>query len=684
MRHTLRDVCTARSAAQVMMACASVVASAHAQQVAFPGAEGAGRYASGGRGGDVYYVSNLNDSGAGSLRYGIQTATGPRTILFNVGGTIHLQSDLIIDKSGLTIAGQTAPGGGITIADRQTRLVNSGNTTTQDIILQYLRLRVGDTYTRNVDSDYEPDALWVAGSRNVMIDHVSASWGVDETLSVTHGSSNVTVQWSQIAQSLQNAGHSKGAHGYGSLINGGDITFHHNLYAQHSSRNPRPGDSSVAGQTTRLDFVNNVIANPGFRYGYSGGDVDTFVNWVGNYGVAGPETSTNSLFLGGGPGTTIYSSGNIIDNNKNGFADGSPTSGLSGTFTLSSTRADVIPVNTTDARSAYIQTLSRAGANVFRDAIDRGVVRSSMLGDGGIIDSQEEVGGLPVLASGVARVDSNSDGVPDYFALANGYSTTAVIRNVLTPSGYTVLESYLHSLTPNAYAPTGAAAVTLRSSADATVTENTVSGITSAGGIGDASSVSSRWSSGRNEYALLRFDLDAIEAGSVTDARLEMTASRDLNGAYHTLRVYGLEHDDPSWDWNELAATFNNAPGLAYDANAATRGTIASELITLGEIDVSGLLEGEIATFDAANLAVFLNLAAYHDLEGPGGQITLLFERIGSGSGQTSFYSRESGEALAPRLVVSAISIPEPMGATAIGLIASTLLRRRWRGGRAF
>ncbi|GIW76313.1 MAG: hypothetical protein KatS3mg104_1376 [Phycisphaerae bacterium] len=633
-----------------------------AQLVAFPGAEGAGKYSTGGRGGDVYYVQNLNDSGPGSLRYGIQTAGGPRTILFNVSGTIHLLSDLIINKSNLTIAGQTAPGGGITLADRQTRIVNNGSVPTENVIVQYLRFRVGDTYTRNIDNTYEPDALWIAGSRNIMIDHVSASWGVDETLSVTHGSTDVTVQWSQISQSLQNAGHHKGAHGYGSLINGGDITFHHNLYAQHSSRNPRPGDSSVEGQTTRLDFVNNVIANPGFRYGYSGADLNTYVNLVGNYGISGPETSSTSLFLGGGTGTTIYSSGNMIDTNKNGFVDGVSTSGLSGTYTLSSSRANVIPVQTTNARQAYIQVLSRSGANLFRDTIDRGVVRSSMLGDGPMIDSQNEVGGFPSLPSGTPPTDSNGDGVPDYFAIAHGYSPSQNIRNLATPSGYTMLETYLHSLTPNAYTPIGGTTFMLRSVADAVVSENNNSGTTTSSGVGNISRIYSRWSSGGNEYAVLKFDLSSVRPGSVIDARLELTAAGNLTGNYHTLRIYGLEHDDSSWNWDENSVRFSNAPGLIYDGDSSTKGIVSGRLFTLGEINVSGLSIHQTAVFDAANLAVFLNLAAYYDARGPGNQVTLLIERVGSGSIESAFYSRESGDALAPRLVLNATYVPEPSG----------------------
>lgn len=256
-------------ARSIALGCALVVLAGLEVQAqrAFPGAEGAGAYAAGGRGGDVYWVTNLNDAGEGSLRHGIETKNSdqPRTILFAVAGIIELKSDLQIRTGNLTIAGQSAPGGGITLAGRQT--VVSG---TRDIIIQHLRFRPGD---RHAGAGYEPDALWVRSSHDVMIDHVTASWGVDENLSVTHGSFNVTVQWSLINQALYHAGHEKQAnHGYGSLINGGDITFHHNLYADNRSRNPRPQQSHVEGLRTRLDFVNNVIHNPGDRYGYSHDD----------------------------------------------------------------------------------------------------------------------------------------------------------------------------------------------------------------------------------------------------------------------------------------------------------------------------------------------------------------------------------------------------------------------------
>jgi len=181
---------------------------------AFPGAEGAGAFTPGGRGGDVYHVTNLNDSGPGSLRFGIQNATGPRTIVFDVSGTIFNQSRLNINKPFLTLAGQTAPGDGITVAGWTTS-VNS----THDVIVRYMRFRPGDVNCPN----YQDDGFDVDKSTNVIADHVSASWSVDETLSVTE-SSNVTIQWAFITESMKNSCHVKGAHGYGSLPASGNAS----------------------------------------------------------------------------------------------------------------------------------------------------------------------------------------------------------------------------------------------------------------------------------------------------------------------------------------------------------------------------------------------------------------------------------------------------------------------------
>ncbi|MCX7722713.1 MAG: immunoglobulin domain-containing protein [Verrucomicrobiae bacterium] len=433
-----------------------------AQTPAFPGAEGCGRFASGGRGGDVYYVTNLNDSGPGSLRNGISTApsTG-RTILFKVSGTIDLASDLTISKSNITIAGQTAPGDGITLRRRSLTLSRA-----QNVIIRHIRVRPGD-----VDTNFEGDAIWVYQSTNVILDHVSASWSVDECLSVTY-STNVTVQWCMISESLNNSQHQKGAHGYGSLLRygAGALTFHHNLYQHHKNRNPRLGDR------IKLDFVNNVIYNWGDRAGYSADDsadnpggFTNYINYVGNYLIAGPSTKTpNTAFASGTTNTVIYQSGNMIDSNKNGLLDGSNTGwGMFSGFpyTAASSRYPLPEVATDAAAVAYQRVLAFGGAWLARDAVDRRLIQTVRMQTGMIVDAVGPsdqatdyvtntingtnyifVRGWPVLNSAVPPVDTDNDGIPDYWEVAMGWNPAVANNNRTNADGYTDLEWYINWL----------------------------------------------------------------------------------------------------------------------------------------------------------------------------------------------------------------------------------------------
>jgi len=403
---------------------------------AFPGAEGAGRYSTGGRGGDVYHVTNLNDSGAGSLRYGLESAAGPRIIVFDVSGNIELQSDLSIG-SDITIAGQTAPGDGITICNRNTRI--RGN----NVIVRYIRCRAGDVYCPS----YQPDSLWIGSASNVIVDHVSTSWGIDEVLSATHGSTSVTVQWSMVTEALHNSCHDKGNHGYGSLINGGDFTFHHNLYAHNRSRNPRPG---VGEPGTRLDWVNNVVYNPGQRFGYGDGSAQSpiYINYVGNYGIGGPNTRATTMHHSAEPYTHIYQSGNIMDLNKNGILDGSDDGWgmFSGPQTEHSTRFDLPEVTTHSALEAYNLVLAEAGASLVRDAVDNRVIETVSNQTGAHIDSQWEVGGWPELNSEAAPLDTDQDGMPDDWELEHGLDPyePSDANGDRDGDGYTNIEEYIN------------------------------------------------------------------------------------------------------------------------------------------------------------------------------------------------------------------------------------------------
>lgn len=408
---------------------------------AFPGAEGYGAFALGGRGGDVYHVTNLDDSGPGSLRQGILSATGPRTIVFDLSGTIRLRSRLNINRSQLTIAGQTAPGDGITIAGFGVLVTRAAN-----VVIRYLRFRTGDEACPTV----QDDALAIDLSSDVILDHVSASWSIDETLSVTN-SNRVTVQWAIIAESLNRSCHLEGNHGYGTLLrdfngNFNTLSFHNNLYAHHNSRNPRAGDNA------HLQFANNVIYNWGGDASLSGPleEGTPRINYTSNTLIAGISTGNTArlrAFRGGSVNTHIYAADNRLDSNVNGVFDptGTGTAMIQGQFTLVAERFD-LPLIT---GATYERVLDRAGASLARDAVDIRIVNAVRTQTGAIIDSQSQAGGYPSLNSAPSPPDIDRDGIPDGFELTIGLSPTDPSDAARTaPNGYTHLENYLNSLVP--------------------------------------------------------------------------------------------------------------------------------------------------------------------------------------------------------------------------------------------
>ena len=421
---------------RVILTALFVLTASQAQTPAFPGAEGFGSQSKGGRAGDLYHVTNLNDSGPGSLRFAIQSATGPRTIVFDLSGTIALNSNLSINKPFLTLAGQTAPGDGITVSGFTT-IVNGTN----DVIIRYMRFRAGDVKCPAMQGD----SLWIYKSKKVIVDHVSATWSIDEALSVTE-SENVTVQWSIIGESLNRACHEKGEHGYGSLIRygAGGVTFHHNLYVHNRSRNPRVGDE------IRLDFVNNIL----FNYGARGGDASysgeadegiTRINYVNNYAIAGPSTDASRrtrTFNGGSTNTHLYQSGNFIDGNVNKLRDGvaAPQSAFINQYTRIDTRFDFPQVTTDTATAAYRKILDSVGASLVRDSVDKRIVAEVETDAGKTIDSQNDVGGFPALASKPAPKDTDQDGIPDAWETARGLDPNN------KADGPANLETYLQSL----------------------------------------------------------------------------------------------------------------------------------------------------------------------------------------------------------------------------------------------
>ncbi len=423
---------------------------------AFPGAEGEGKWATGGRGGDVYHVTNLNDDGAGSLRYGISSATGARTIVFDTGGTIRLTSgdiQLYYDDN-ITIAGQTAPGDGICIIGYGLHIRFS-----DDVIVRYLRIRPGDI----AEGGFADDCINIEGSEDVIIDHCSTSWGIDECLSVFGAVDDVTVQWCIISEGLHCTGyHEYGpatCHSAGSLIRAkyqsGNVTFHHNYYAHQEYRSPRPG--SYSGNTLGFDFRNNLIYNWGTNYAGSGCVQSTAdgervnMNYVGNYIVKGPESGGNYAFKGFDSNyMDIYQASNKIDNDRDSNKDGSNTgwSMFDGDYDDKVSAFTFEDVTTQSADDAATDILSGVGATVpSRDSVDARVLADCWDDDGSIIDSQDDVGGYPAYATGSAPTDTDQDGMPDSWETSYGTNPNVADNNGdLDSDGYTNLEEYLNSL----------------------------------------------------------------------------------------------------------------------------------------------------------------------------------------------------------------------------------------------
>lgn len=446
MPHTFFTVLTISIAA---LSAGSAAATPFAT-TAFPGAEGHGRYATGGRGGAVFHVTTLADSGPGSLRAAVE-AKGARTVVFDVGGTITLTTPLKISRPNLTLAGQTAPGDGITL--RGQPLVIAAD----DVIVRYIRVRLGD------ETQVQDDAVSVTRGRRIIIDHVSASWSVDETLSAgsrynppEDGIYDLTVQWSLIAESLNVSVHLKGKHGYGSLIRGGygaRFSWHHNLWANHQARMPRPGNYNSAAidpQGPLFEFRNNVFFNWGAgRSGYNA-DTDSLAGYdfIANWYQAGADSEGALAFCEENPLARAFFSGNAM----NGSVPADPWS-LVGCTPGAGYRSPAplagSGIATDTAARAYERVLASAGASKVRDPVDLRIVAGVRNGTGRLINSQADVGGWPALTGGLAGVDGDGDGMPDDWERAHGFDAkdSADGAKDRDGDGFTNLEDWLNSLT---------------------------------------------------------------------------------------------------------------------------------------------------------------------------------------------------------------------------------------------
>ncbi|WP_258105294.1 polysaccharide lyase family 1 protein [Marinoscillum sp. MHG1-6] len=415
---------------------------AQSQGIAFPGAEGYGRLTTGGRGGKVMIVTNLEDEGPGSLREALRKKY-PRIVVFAISGTIELESDLDINHGDLTIAGQSAPGDGITLKNYPIKV--KGN----NVIIRYIRSRMGD------EKGEQDDAITVKNQKNVIVDHCSFSWATDECASF-YDNEEMTVQWCIISESLNNSVHSKGAHGYGGIWGGMNASFHHNLFAHHLSRNPRLQGARYHRQPEReiADFRNNVIYNWGENNVYAGEEGN--YNLINNYYKSGPGTSSkkDKILDPYEPYGQFFVEGNILEEDSevtNDNWEGVKIDEDKRLLIRLDNPLDVAEIRTQPADEAFEVVLKNVGANYCQDAVDKRVIEEVRKGTAtygnGIIDSQKDVGGWPVLKSKMAPKDADQDGMPDKWERKKGLNVDGDdSAGYDMDSVYTNIEVYLNEL----------------------------------------------------------------------------------------------------------------------------------------------------------------------------------------------------------------------------------------------
>ena len=480
--------------------------SGRAQQLAFPGAEGAGRFVSGGRGRaaaptTVFEVTSLGDTNVpGTLRYALSqpaSAAPSRTVVFRVCGTIHLTARLSIPAN-TTLAGQTAPGDGICLADRQVQV--SGN----NVVVRFVRFRLGDRYPQEsglgmTNGNGDEDAFSGLERKNLVVDHCTMSWSEDEAFTFYGATTDsMTLQWNLISEPLNYSYHFETGdtdyerHGFGGIWGGRRASFHHNLFAHCSNRTPRWNGTryGAAVGSENCDFRNNVIYDWGSNnvYGGEGGNY----NLVNNYYKWGPSTSSSARAKTVNPykQTTapllpyaqIYMAGNYVDGSPAITAANWKGATMQGGTLADTTQSkalapfNIAPLNTQTAAAAYAAVLQNVGCVLpVRDAVDQRIVQEVQGRTGSIIDVQggfpartpysATQGAWPVLSCGPAPADSDHDGMTDAYETANGLNpNNAADRQAVAANGYTNLENYLNGLVSvvTGSKPTGAVAEPLR------------------------------------------------------------------------------------------------------------------------------------------------------------------------------------------------------------------------------
>ncbi|HKJ42907.1 MAG TPA: hypothetical protein VKA27_12495 [Sunxiuqinia sp.] len=396
-----------------------------AQQLAFPGADGYGKYAVGGRGREVYHVTNLNDSGPGSFRDAVSQPK--RTVVFDLSGVIKIKSKISI-SSYITVAGQTAPGDGIVVYGNGVSMTGSNN-----IIIRYMRFR------GSVNMSKGTCTLAADHAHDIIFDHVSIEWGRWDDLHIKE-SNNITLQYCLIGEGID-------PQRFGALLeHPTNLTIHHCLWIDNQSRNPK----AKAG----IELVNNVIYNWG-RIGLVGGHsaADHFQDIINNYFIAGPSSSDS--FIGLFTATDhVYQEGNKVDLNKDGKLDGrlvadSDFAEEKATVVGKRQNSSLSQSSIETAESAYLHVMEQAGASLHRDAIDTRLIGyAKSLGRAGqIIKSESEVGGQPAIKSKKGPKDSDGDGIPNKWEKKHHLnSKDSSDGKMITASGYSNLEEYINGL----------------------------------------------------------------------------------------------------------------------------------------------------------------------------------------------------------------------------------------------
>jgi hypothetical protein len=396
----------------------------NAQQLAFPGAEGFGRFASGGRGDSVYRVTNLDDSGKGSFRDAVSKPH--RTIVFDVAGVIKIAGKISV-SSAITIAGQTAPGEGITV-------YGNGISFKSNTIVRYIRFRGSINMSKGSCTVVADDL------KDIIFDHVSIEWGRWDNLHIKK-STNVTLQYCLIGESID-------PQRFGALLEVPEyVTIHHSLFAGNQSRNPKA--------KAKIEFINNVVYNWG-KSGFVGGhsSANHYQDIVGNYFISGPSSTDEFLSMFSAT-DHVYHQGNFADLNKDGKLNGRLITDediIKETATLlkEPTLLSKSNVKVSKADEALKVVMAEAGASLKRDPVDSRIIGylKSLGKKGQIFKTEADAGGQPLVKQVLSSIkDTDEDGIPDSWENKNKLDAkNAADSKKIKEDGYTNLEKYLNSL----------------------------------------------------------------------------------------------------------------------------------------------------------------------------------------------------------------------------------------------